>query len=348
MFINRETAPFKQMEVELPFMMYLANTAPKEGERIEARGSAAFQTFVDQNEGHLAFNATVELKEEFTPTIFIKGTDECVGGYVVGGNGSVVLHLPYLIEGPPSTSARYAASIVELIETLRSTPDAVSIALPTWTEPYLLPRETDLADEISELNTQIKGLYEKRGKIESEASSLKQWKHLFASDGPELETAVERALTALGFEVDPGKPGRTDRIARRDKKAMVVEVKGYKKGAKEGRVWTQLHRWQNDYIQEHAEKPKSLGVINTFRETPIDERTGTHWPSKLIQDCEQDHYALVTGVQLFNMALAAEADPSKQDQIAQLLFDSDGPVNGYEAWDMHVTKTDTQDGETPE
>jgi len=212
----------------------------------------------------------------------------------------------------------------------------------------LLPRETDLDDEISKLNSQIKGLYEKRGKIESEASSLKQWKQLFASDGRKLEAAVERALTTLGFEVEPGKPGRSDLVARRAKKPMVVEVKGYKKGAKEGQVWPQLHRWENDYIQEHGEKPKSLGVINTFRDTPIDKRTGTHWPSKLIHDCKQDHYALITGVQLLNMALAAEADPSKQDQIAQLLFDSDGPVNGYEAWDMHVTKTDTQDGKTSE
>lgn len=347
-FINRETAPFKHAEAELPIIMRLPNTAPSEGQRIEARGSAAFQTFVEQNEGHLTFNATVKLRDEFTPTLFIKGTDECVGGYVVGDNGSVVLYLPYLIEGPPSTSARYALSIVELIETLRSTPDAVSIALPTWTEPYLLPRETDLDDQISELNTQIKGLYEKRGKIASEASSLKQWKHLFASDGRKLEAAVDQALSTLGFEVELGKPGRSDLVARRAKKPMVVEVKGYKNGAKEGQVWTQLHRWENDYIQEHGERPKGLGVINTFRDTPIDERTGTHWPSKLIQACEQDHYALATGVQLLNMAFAAEADPSKQDQIAQFLFDSDGPVNGYEAWDMYVTKTDTQDGETPE
>ena len=325
--------------------MGLANTAPDEGQRIEARDSAAFQTFVDQNEERLTFYATVELEEKFTPTLFIKGTDKCVGGYIVGDNGSVVLYLPYLIEGPSSTTSKYTNSIVELIETLRSTPDAVSTALPTWTEPYLLPRETDFDDEISELNTQIKELYEKRGEIGSEASSLKQWKHLFASDGRELEAAVELALTALGFEVDSGKPGRTDRIARRDKKAMVVEVKGYKNGAKEGQVWPQLHRWQNDYIQEHGEKPKGLGVINTFRDTPIDQRAGTHWPSKLVQHCEQDHFGLVTGVQLLNMALAAEADPNKQGEIAQLLFDSGGPVKGYETWNLHLTKADTQDEE---
>ena len=68
----------------------------------------------------------------------------------------------------------------------------------------------------------------------------------------------------------------------------------------------------------------------------------------MIRDCEGDHYALVTGIQLLNMAIAAEADTSTKDKIAQLLFDGDGPVIGYEAWDMHVTKTESKEEESPD
>jgi hypothetical protein len=45
-------------------------------------------------------------------------------------------------------------------------------------------------------------------------------------------------------------------------------------------------------------------------------------------------------------AKAFSGPAGKQDEIAQLLFGSDGPVTGYETWNMHVKKVDTQDGET--
>lgn len=71
------------------------------------------------------------------------------------------------------------------------------------------------AEQLSSLQSAAKRLaraQDKVAELEAELTRLRERKALFSGSGLGLEAAVEDALGALGFDVEQGSMGRTDRV----------------------------------------------------------------------------------------------------------------------------------------
>ncbi len=305
---------------------------PYEGRRLAmAAAGGPFEGFVKRLGDDLLFRASLPLGESEAALIH-EGTKICVGGFRRTPAGGLRLWLP----GPRTSTAipTFVTATRELVRGLRRTRERQ--ALPAWTREYLLPDEARFAQRIADLDAKIKALYGERSALESELETLAVRKHLFAGDGPPLEEQIEWALTALGLTVERVSADGGQRIARWNNRPMVIDCRSYGETAGDSEPWARLQRRVSDFVQAHQERPKGLAVINASCETRLDGRKGAPWPEKLVANMRYDHYCLASGLQLLNMALTAIAEPSRKQGLAELLFATDGPIQGFDDWKMHL------------
>ena len=210
--------------------------------------------------------------------------------------------------------------------------------LPAWTRAYQLPDEIRQDGRLVELEARIAALIAERDAIERDHDSLAVQKHLFASDGAAFSGQIEWALGTLGFAVQAVGDGAG--IARWNGRALVFEGRGYPGEAHDSEVWGALQREVSEFVQTHRERPKGLAVVNSFLDTRLEDRRIGGLPEKLIGNMRYDHYCLVNGLQLLNMALTARAESGRRDGLVELLFSTDGLVRGFDDWRMHLRSGD--------
>jgi hypothetical protein len=64
--------------------------------------------------------------------------------------------------------------------------------------------------------------------------------------------------------------------------------------------------------------------VNTYKETPLSERTGPDFPNQMLPFCKKREICLVTGRELLNIYLAFKAGALTLEQIIALLFNTTG------------------------
>ena len=212
--------------------------------------------------------------------------------------------------------------------------------LPAWARAYQLPDEIRHDGRLAELEAKIAALVAERDAIERDHDSLAIQKHLFASEGAAFAAQIEWALSTLGFAIQAAGDGGRAGVARWNGRTLVFEGRGYRGEANDGEIWVSLQRKVSEFVQTHRERPKGLAIVNAFLDTRLEDRRIGGLPEKLIANTRYDHYCLVSGLQLLNMALTARAEPGRKDGLVELLFSTDGLLRGFDDWRMHLRPGD--------
>jgi hypothetical protein len=286
-----------------------------------------------------------------TPLIRIAGTNRVVGTAVQVGAG-LVLYLPRLGSEVAYEGSAYKPGAEEnrahrdflnhLWKVCRQL--GGSAVVPDWTNGYLLPGENEAVDALSRAHSRLSSAQKAIQKCGQQLGELRERKVLITGTGPALERIVDRALEALGFDVESGAPGRTDRVIRRKRRTAVVEVKGKAKSASE-RDAAQLEKWKSDFHAEHGRVPKGILIVNAWRGKPLDERDGlAPFPDQMLRYAvEQRQQCLLTGTQLLGLWLEAEKAPSRADKLARSLMACEGVFPRYQDWREVVDLAEAKD-----
>lgn len=216
--------------------------------------------------------------------------------------------------------------------------------LPGWTRAYQLPDEVRHDDRLAELEAKIAALLAERDAIERNHDTLAIQKHLFASDGAAFAAQIEWALGTLGFAVQAADDGSSPSVARWNGRTLVYEGRGYRSETNDNEIWVSLQHRVSEFVQTHRERPKGLAIVNAFLDTRLEDRRIGGLPEKLIANMRYDHYCLVSGLQLLNIALTARAEPGRKDGLVELLFSTDGLLRGFDDWRMHLRPGDSAPG----
>ena len=212
--------------------------------------------------------------------------------------------------------------------------------LPAWSRVYQLPDETRHDGRLAELETRIAALVAERDALERDHDTLAVHKHLFASDGAAFAAQIEWALNTLGFAVQSTGDGGHSRVARWNGRMLVFEGRGYRGEPNDSEVWISLQRNVSEFVQAHRERPKGMAIVSAFIDTRLEDRRIGGLPEKLIGNMRYDHYSLVSGLQLLNLALTARAEPGRKDGLVELLYSTDGLLRGFDDWRMHLRPGD--------
>jgi hypothetical protein len=206
-------------------------------------------------------------------------------------------------------------------------------SLPGWTDEILIPGEKEALEKRTRAESRMRTAERAIQQQEDRLARLRERKILISGTGPSLEHAVDEAFRALGFDVEPGPPGRTDRILRRKRRTAVVEIKGKSKSASEKDA-AQLEKWRSDFHATHGFVPKGVLVVNAWKGKPLDEREELEaFPNQMLAFAgEQRGQCLLTGTQLLGLWLAAEKNPRQREELARSIMSCEGIYPDYGDW----------------
>ncbi|MCG5432609.1 hypothetical protein LV457_09955 [Mycobacterium sp. MYCO198283] len=205
---------------------------------------------------------------------------------------------------------------------------AEKVVWPDWADKYRFQTEVDRASEITQRQAKIAQLQTELDLLNAEQDADRQWKLLIAGTGTPFEEAAAAALTHLGFDLKPTIPGRTDLRGSRGDASIVAETKGVTKSAAESHC-AQLEKWVAEDL-EAGQRSKGILIINAYINDPPLERTKPTFPDQMRRYAEMRNHCLVSGLQLLVLARTALAKPERVDQLANLLLDTTGVINGWD------------------
>lgn len=208
--------------------------------------------------------------------------------------------------------------------------------LPVWSKKFLLPKELEIKKRIQEINTTIQELSRQLEKNQIKIADLSKKKTLFTGTGDELEFQVEEVFKELGFEIIGKEPGREDLIVKYKDKIAVIEIKGVNKSAAE-RHAAQLEKWSASYFSANEIKPKPILIVNSFKETPLDERNEPSFPNQMLPYSIQREHCLLTSLQLLGFYYKVEENPELKDNLIEGLFATKGKYIEFENWREYIS-----------
>jgi hypothetical protein len=310
-----------------------------------------------QTSNDWVYRCILESHEQVRPLFFVKGTNKIVGGMIRAKSRGILLLLPELFvddsddeegeadeadeaEEKPSQQEDVGADIFHVdsedesnpghlllswVESLMAEPDA---ALPAWAANYRFPTEEKRANEQSRLADDLSHLMAKIDVLRVAQAQDEQWKTLIAGSGASLERRVRDAFEVIGFQIEEAELGRSDLRATYGETLVVVEIKGVSKSAAE-RYAAQLEKWVSEELA--AERPaKGVLVVNTWRDIPLDQRIQPDFPEQMLRYATQREHCLITGLQLLVMVKTALLEPQRKPEIAGLIIDTVGPLDGWD------------------
>lgn len=228
------------------------------------------------------------------------------------------------IEGPSPGAVVDNLVVRWLIE--RTTSE--DITWPEWTDHYRFQTEVDRAPSIEELAARAAEIQAQLDDLSAEADADRKWKLLVTGTGTPFELAVADALQILGFQLLPVMPGRTDIRGSRNDVPIVVETKGVTKSAAESNC-AQLEKWVAEEV-EACRKPKGILVINAWLKDPPRARASAVFPPQMRPYAEMRDHCLISGLQLLNIARTAMREPTRREELAALLLNTTGVVEGWD------------------
>lgn len=226
-------------------------------------------------------------------------------------------------------------------ELIRAAKNSLSISsitqLPEWAEKYFLPNEKELKNEVDGISHQISQLSLLIEQKEVEKSLISLRKKIFTTSGIELEFEVKRIFSELGFEFMDAEPNRDDLIIKYNEHIAVIEIKGIAKTAAEKHA-AQLEKWSANYIEKNGVIPKGILIVNTFKETPLNERNEVSFPDQMVKYSTQREHCLITTLQLLNLYYSIINNPTDKDLLIESLFTTVGIYKGLDNWQEYIKK----------
>jgi len=126
---------------------------------------------------------------------------------------------------------------------------------------------------------------------------------------------------------------REARSMPRPEKVAVVEIKGVdRKSAAESHA-RQLEQWVSAYDAAHEDvKAKGILIVNTFKDTPLRDRTEVSFPTQMRPYSEAREHCLMTGLQLLGIYLDYKDNEVKKQEMIERIFATKGIFSEYQNW----------------
>jgi CRISPR/Cas system-associated exonuclease Cas4 (RecB family) len=261
-------------------------------------------------------------------TLRIRNTDCTVASIGTFGAGAVIA-IPQELHEEVEAKV-FVDALLDLVRAVRN--DGGDFSQPDWAASFIVGAESVLKAAVDEAQREVTEALKRADEARGALDLLQRRKLLLTGTGKALEAVVHEAFEALGFAVDEGAPGRTDRVGKHpDFGPVVIEVKGKSKSAAE-KDSAQLEKWVAAYLEEHEAKAKAILVVNAWREIRLDERTEVAFPEQMLGYARAREHCLVTGAQLLCAWLEAEAAPDRATELVAELFATSGRWQRYEDW----------------
>jgi hypothetical protein len=210
---------------------------------------------------------------------------------------------------------------------------------PSWADLYLSPAQRGLRSDVVKQQKRIEAARTRLAKLQSQAEELEARNQLFLGTGRVLELEVKKVLELLGGVVTEPEPGKDDWRVSFPEGEAVVEVKGVTKSAAEKQA-AQLAKWVAAGLEETGKEPKGLLVVNTYREIPLENRTGTDFPGQMLPYCKRNEHCLITGLQLLVICHDVERCPDRAEFWRKAIFRASGPIADVPDWRSAIEVAD--------
>ena len=338
--------------------------SPSLGEEMQPANSSIGPLY-RQTSDYWCYASVFDESEDFRPLLRVKGTTKLTAAHTDYESGTFIL-LPILLTGTwgegeetdeddeyydgledvgdgdggnaePSNKAADTSAQDELdcdtvdkmvLDWLITFARSEEIAWPDWTDQYRFQTEVNRAPVIARRQAAIEQLQSELDELNADQDADQKWKLLITGTGTPFEEAAAAALTHLGFDLQPTVPGRTDLRGSRAEISIVAETKGVTKSAAESHC-AQLEKWVAEDL-EAGRKSKGILIINAYLNDPPLERTKPTFPDQMRRYAEMRNHCLVSGLQLLTMARTALAEPERADELACLLLNTTGVIEGWD------------------
>lgn len=333
-----------------------AKSSAKAGSRIEFEGDGPIVQVLRKYKKFFTYEAVID-KPPGAPIARIMGTDKVIASLQRSKGGGYLILLPapdFEAEqaddeaGEGETSEEKSLWVLEAAEFQQNLLDAIkqlsgsaSLSRPAWAKDYATDEQQHLQAEVTKQLKRVESARAKLATLQQRKETIDAKDQLFLGTGRALELEVRKVLELLGGTVTEPPPGRDDWRVSFPEGDAVLEVKGVTKSAAEKHA-AQLEKWVSSVFEETGKLHKGLLIVNTWRETPLDERTNENFPDQMLQYCAQRKHCLVTGLQLFVIQVEVERDASRAEYWRKQVLDTSGRLSGADDWRsvIHEIKTE--------
>lgn len=329
---------------------------PAQGDRIEIVGDGPLPSLLRKYLTSIGYYAVIK----DTPgnvLARVSGTERIVSFAQRTKNGGLLAVIPY----PDFTDPDYdedededASGFLDdkasqfqtdLLEAISSTSGVREESRPGWAQRYATKSQREAQEGILQQEKLIERARTRLSKLTSKKDELDAADQLYLGSGRALELEVRTVLEMMGGEVTEPEPGRDDWKVRFPEGDAVVEVKGVGKSAAEKHA-AQLEKWVASAMDDDGKTPKGLLIVNTWRNTPLSERTGEDFPAQMIPYCRARNHCLITGLQLFTIRHAIEQDAKAAARWRKKILKTSGQLTGTPVWSDIISEESTETSES--
>jgi polyhydroxyalkanoate synthesis regulator phasin len=335
------------------------------GDRIEIDGGGPLADLLKKYSARLKYDAIVT-GATGTTIARVAGTDKTIGCVLRSDSGGYLVLLPRIALEAQFTSNdsddddesdepddEYVDEYVDeapefqqdLIEAIQNLAGSREISRPAWMDRYTTDEQQTLRLRLTKQQSQVESARARLARLQQKIEAVETKDQLFLGTGRSLELEVRKVLELLGGKVTEPAPGRDDWKVHFPEGDAVVEVKGVGKSAAEKHA-AQLEKWVSMAIEAGADMaPKGILVVNTWKDKPLDERTGEDYPDQMMPYAKSRNHCLVTGLQLYVIRSEIESKKTSAKEWRQKLLSTSGRVSGCDNWRAVLRKVELDEEE---
>ena len=335
--------PFSLPTEVKPFEIYSflpirVSLEPMRGYNIELT-DLKYKDFFHSIGRFMEYNSVIQV-EKGLPFLKIKGTDKVVGTIVPCLNGKIVF-LPYFNGTFTSNGTKGDELRQRVFDAIYSLDELLTkkeiIEYPEWIDDYNILTEDADIEKLNNLRNEKAELQSRIEKQEERLGILKKYKGLFTSTGKQLENIAKEIFEKMGFQIFPAEANRTDVIAKYNNTDVVMEIKGLTKSATETYA-TQLVKWAMTFKEKENRTPKSILVVNAYREIPLAQRTEAPFPDQMLEFSISQKQCLISTIQLLCLFIEVSQNPECKDERINELLTTVGIYNRYSNYSRFIKK----------
>lgn len=331
------------------------------GKRIEPTGEGPFQSLFRKYKEYLTYSATIEWPSSQSLAKVV-GTQRVVASAVTTKDGGLLAVMPSTLFSPvsndegdgdegddedegeyedgeiwPDEAIQYQ---IDLIAAVEQSLGNTEVTRPEWAARFSTAEKGMLAEKVISQERAIEEARDVLSRLKAQVDAVELEEQLYLGTGRMLELRVKDVFEKLGGVLVEPEPGRDDWRVDFDGRPAVVEIKGTTKSAAEKHA-AQLEKWVAGAFEESGVMPKGILIVNTWRETPLDQRDQDDFPAQMLPYSEGRGHCLATGLDLFVIAREIDADPSKTQLWREKILATNGRLTGVPEWQTVLTESRT-------
>jgi hypothetical protein len=197
---------------------------------------------------------------------------------------------------------------------------------PEWLEEFSVPGESDVTEEISEVEAEIGSLEDRLREKQNDLENLREFKVLLYGNEDQLENLVPSVFERMGFDIDGEKSHGRDGAIHLENQILLLEITGTTGGISHSKCG-QLDRWVRDSELENPDESYGgLLIVNPFRETRPENRSGYLSPD-VVEIMEKWGYKILTTTYLFELFTQSLRGNLDKNDIQQLLTNDEAVLD---------------------